>query len=387
MPPPPASFERRLILLISAVVFVDTMFYAVIAPLLPTLVGELHLSKASAGLMTASYALGTLVGALPGGILAARAGPRPTVIAGLSLLAVSTVAFAALHSAPALDCARFVQGVSGACSWAGGIAWIAAEASPQRRGALIGRVLAAAVAGALFGPVIGTLATALGRGAAFGSVVVLVALLIAGCRRLPSAHVSARQGLGHVRAALATRGTALGVWLVTLPALATGVIGVLAPLSLHELGASAAAIGATFVLAAASEVAVTPAAGRISDRRGRLLPLTLGLLVTAGLLLCFSIPDTAIVLAALVVSIDAALGAVWTPAMALLSDAAEAQALDQGLAAALMNIAWAAGQVVGAGAGGAVANAAGDAVPTAFVAGLFLVTLAAIGRVRLAPAT
>jgi len=93
------------------------------------------------------------------------------------------------------------------------------------------------------------------------------------------------------------------------------------------------------------------------------------------------------VLAALVVSIDGALGAVWAPAMALLSDAAEAQALDQGLAAALMNIAWAAGQVVGAGAGGAVANAAGDAVPTAFVAGLFLITLAAIGRTRLAPAT
>ena len=83
----PVASERRLVLVISAVVFVDTMFYAVIAPLLPTLVHQLHLSKLSAGVMTASYPLGTLVGSLPGGMLAARAGPRPTVVAGLAMLA------------------------------------------------------------------------------------------------------------------------------------------------------------------------------------------------------------------------------------------------------------------------------------------------------------
>jgi MFS family permease len=113
--------ERRLVLVFSAVVFVDTMFYAVIAPLLPGLVTELHLSKLSAGVLTASYAIGTLVGSLPGGMLAVRGGPRFTVCTGLWLLAVSTVAFGFLHNVVALDAARFVEGTGGACSWAGGL--------------------------------------------------------------------------------------------------------------------------------------------------------------------------------------------------------------------------------------------------------------------------
>jgi MFS family permease len=130
---------------VGAVVFVDTLFYAVIAPLLPQLAHELHLSKLSAGVMTASYPIGTLFGSLPGGALAVRAGPRPTVCAGLALLACSTIAFAFFSSAPLLDAARFVEGVGGACSWAGGIAWLVNETPPDQRGATIGRALATAI--------------------------------------------------------------------------------------------------------------------------------------------------------------------------------------------------------------------------------------------------
>jgi predicted MFS family arabinose efflux permease len=304
-------------LVVSAVVFVDTMFYAVIAPLLPALAHELHLSKLSAGVMTASYPIGTLLGSLPGGVMAARVGPKSTVVAGLALLAGSTIAFGFLHDAVALDVARLVEGVGGACSWAGGLAWIVAETASERRGALIGRALAAAIGGALFGPVIGTLANAIGRRAAFSVVGVVAVLLIAETRRLPTHHVRSEQGLGELRGALASRGVAIGMWLVALPAVASGVLNVLAPLRLHRLGASALAIGATFLLAAGAEAAITPAIGSLSDRRGRLVPLRL---------------------------------------------------------------AWAAGQILGSGAGGAIANAADDAVPITITAGLCLITLATISR-------
>ena len=55
---------RNLALLVGAVVFLDTMFYAVIAPLLPQLTNQLHLSKLSAGVLTAAYPAGTLLAAL-----------------------------------------------------------------------------------------------------------------------------------------------------------------------------------------------------------------------------------------------------------------------------------------------------------------------------------
>jgi MFS family permease len=166
------------------------------------------------------------------------------------------------------------------------------------------------------------------------------------------------------------------MWLVALPAVASGLLNVLGPLRLHALGAAAAAIGATYLVAAAIEATLSPVIGRLSDRRGRLLPLRYGLGAAAGALACFALPQSAWLLAVVIVVIASTLGAFWAPAMAMLSDAAEASGLDQALAAALMNLGWAGGQILGSGVGGAVAKAAGDAVPTLATAGLCALTLA-----------
>ena len=103
---------RRLLLLASAVVFVDTVFYAAITPLLPTYVEQLDITKSQAGVLAAAYPAGTFLGALPGGWLAARAGVRPTTLVGLALMGVTSVVFAFGQSVVVLDTARFVQGVA-----------------------------------------------------------------------------------------------------------------------------------------------------------------------------------------------------------------------------------------------------------------------------------
>ena len=82
---------RRLFLLVSAVVLVDTMFFAAVAPLLPHFTDELGLSKTAAGVLTAAYPAGTFAGSLPAGWLAARWGVKPTLLLGLALLSTTIV--------------------------------------------------------------------------------------------------------------------------------------------------------------------------------------------------------------------------------------------------------------------------------------------------------
>jgi MFS family permease len=370
-----SNLERRLVVVMGAVVFVDTMFYAAIVPLLPGFAHSLHLSKFSAGVMTASYPAGTLIASLPGGVLAVRAGPKRTVYAGLLLLAGSTLAFGFLQNAVVLDVARFVEGVGGACSWAGGLAWLVSETPAGRRGRVIGSALGAAVAGALFGPVVGTIAGAVGRGAAFSGVVVIALMLIDQARRLPLIHTPSRQGLRALAGAMRESRLLAGMWLVALGAIGSGASNVLGPLRLHRFGAGAATIGAIYLAGSAFEASVSPLVGRFSDRGGRMRPLALGVAVTIPLLLCFTLPGSVVGLGLVIVAFAGALGGLWTPAMAMLADAAESRALDQGLAAGLINLAWAGGQIVGSSAGGGIAKASGDGLPMTLTAGLFAATL------------
>jgi MFS family permease len=340
----------------------------------------LALSKLSAGVMTASYPAGMLVGSLPGGALTVRTGPRFTVCVGLLMLVVSTVAFGWLNSAPGLDLARFVEGLGGACSWAGGIAWLVAATPVERRGAVIGKALAMAIGGSLFGPAIGAVASAVGRPALFTVLAMSGLVLTAFVRSVPDQTESSEQGVAEVIKVMGRPSLLRAMWLMVLPAMVSGVLNVLAPLQLHKLGAGAGVIGATFLVGAGLEAIVSPWVGHLSDRHGRLLPLRLGLVGTAVTLGCFTLPGTALELSLLVILVCIVLGGFWAPAMALLSDVSERYGIDQAHAAAMMNLGWAAGQIVGAVAGGATGKAYGDSFPALVTAGLCVLSIAATRR-------
>ena len=89
---------RRVLFLTSAIVLVDTLFFAALTPLLPHYAHTLGLGKAGAGLLTACYPLGAFFGAIPSGIVAARLGVKPTVLIGLTLVAATTVAVGSLRT-------------------------------------------------------------------------------------------------------------------------------------------------------------------------------------------------------------------------------------------------------------------------------------------------
>jgi MFS family permease len=373
---------RRLFWLVAAVVLVDTMFFAAVAPLLPHYSDELDLSKTGAGILTAAYPAGTFAGALPSGWLATRWGVKPTLLLGLSMLGLSSLGFAFAGNIVVLDTARFIQGIGGACMWAAGMAWLISAAPPDRRGELIGAALSAAIVGVLLGPVLGGAATLLSPEAVFSAVTVVAAALAVWAWSMPGVEPEESPGVRAMLRALARPAVLVGFWVFTLPALFSGVIEVLVPLRLDDLGVAGATIGVVFLLAAAVEAVVSPIAGRLSDRAGRMTPIRAGLIGAVVMAILLPLPNSAVLVGTCVVASFVALATFWAPGMAWLSDAAEEVGLDQALAFAISNLAWALGHVFGAGVGGAVADATTDAVPYAALAVLCAGTLAGLTSSR-----
>jgi MFS family permease len=366
---------RRLLVLASAIVFFDVVFFSAIAPLLPDYVAELGLSKAQAGVLSASYAAGTLLFSLPAGLLAAHAGPRRTVIGGLLLLGVASVAFGFAHEFLLLDAARFTQGAAGALIWSGALTWLVTTASPEHRGSVIGTALGTAVAGALFGPALGALAAEVGTELVFSSVLIVAVALAFVASRLPEAEAPERQHLREVVETIFSRPMLLATAFVAIPSVMFGAVEVLVPLQIDSLGGGHVLIAGGFIAGAALEAVLAPIAGRYSDRAGRRIPFMVGLSICAVAMAAVALGQSlGMVMTGLILT-SLGGGICFTPALTMLSEMAESSRLHQGLAAGLSNMAWAAGQVVGGLAGGGVASVAGNAVPSLAIIVLLLGTV------------
>lgn len=370
----------RLRALVAVVVFVETLFYTAITPLLPHYVAVLHLSKSGAGVLIAAYAGGVLLTSVPAGAFASRVGVKPAVVLGLVLMSAATLVFGLGRSEAVLDSARFVQGIGGSLIWAGGLGWLTAAAPPQRRAGALGAAFAAAVAGAMFGPAVGAVASRVGTHLAFSVASVAGGCLIVATLTVHEPPRGERGSPSLRRAAglLADVGFDAGLWLTAIAGLAFGSVNVLAPLRLHHLGAGAFVIGGAFLAAAAIEAAASPMIGRLADHSGRRLPVTVAAAaaIVVSVLLPFAAPAAALV--ALLVAGIPFYGALYVPAAALVSDAAQRQGLHQALGFGLFNLAWAGGQAVGSAGAGALAQAAGDASPFAVLAAGFALTLGAL---------
>ncbi len=371
---------RRLLLLGSTVVFLDVAFYTAITPLLPTYADDLGLSKGAAGLLSAAYAAGTLVAALPSGFVAARVGPRRALLWGLALLGLASLVFGFSHQVVLLDAARFVQGVAGALAWAGALTWLIQSSPAERRGSVIGDVLGVAVAGSLLGPAIGALAESVGTEPVFASVLVVTGILSLAALRIPEPRGGEPQHLREVREAITSPSVLWATWYVAAPSAMFGVVEVLAPLRIDELGGGAGLVAAGFSVGAGLEAVLAPVVGRLSDRVGRFRPYALGMLICAPAVALLPVGAALWGVFAVLIAVSLGAGLCFAPALAMLSDSAEATRLHQGFAAGLINAAWAAGQVAGGIGGGVAAGAAGDAVPCLLAAALLLVTVAAAAR-------
>ena len=109
--------------------FVDMLFFSALTPLLPHYAHTLGLGKTGAGASrprTPQVCWSERSRAAPSQL---GSGVKPTVVVGLSAVAVCVVIFGLADHAWQLFVARFVQGIASAFSWTGALAWL------DRRGA------------------------------------------------------------------------------------------------------------------------------------------------------------------------------------------------------------------------------------------------------------
>ena len=367
-------------LLVAAIVLVDTVFFSVLSPLLPSYAASLGLSKSAAGLLAGAFAAGVLVAALPSGLLASRLGLRPTLLLGLGLTAVSSVVFGISATWSLLVLTRFAAGLGSACSWTAAVGWLARTAPPERRGELIGFAISAAVAGGFLGPALGAAAAWIGTGPAFGAIAGACAVLALRVVMLSEPATESR-GVTMVTA-LGMRSLWAPLGLIWLAPLLFAVLGVLVPLSLGARGWDAGKLGALYAGAAGLEALVHPLLGRWADRQGALAPISTGLAGSIAVLVALAAAGPSWLVAGLVVAAAITFGATLVPGMALLTRAADAAGLDGVLAIALANLAWALGHAVGSPLCGWLADRVGDTVTYAVFATLCLGVLGMLRRRR-----
>jgi MFS family permease len=371
------------VVLIRVLLGFEAVLYSAVTPILPHYAHQFGASKTAIGVLAAAYPAGMLPGSLLGGWIATRAGVRRTTVIGLLLFTVSITPFGFGSAIPVLDGLRFVQGAACGCIWGGGLAWVIAIAPRGRRGEVLGSVFASAIFGTLIGPILGTLAVATGTKLVFVCVGGVSLGLIAwtlGHSEPPPAMLGAGAPL---RALARSPRLILGFWLILLEACTVGATNTLLPLRLSRFGASEVAIGVTFVFASAIAMVSTSAAGRIVDRRGIMLPLIAGLGATAALLALLPLPQSAALLAVLTVLVlGGPMTGSTTPAMSLMTDAVDRIGAAVAFGSMLLNLAWAMGETIGAPAAAILSRATSDAVPLLLLAGVMLLTLVPVLRLR-----
>ena len=370
--------RSRFVWSLYALMLIEGVLFTILAPLLPSLKAELDLSTSQSGILAAGYVAGAVIGGVPAGLTSARLGVKTCAVTGMALLAGGTLAFGICQTFVALLVAQLIAGVGCAGIWIGAVPWLLDVSPPGERGAVMGTALGIGALGEILGPVVGAVAANVGRTATFTCIAGLAVLCCCAVARV----AGPPEGVGSlgVRAAAASRPVRMALYLMCMPTVVWGALVVLGSLELARLGAGPTAIAATFGIAAAIGVVQAPLVGSWSDRRGRLLPIRLGLLMCIPALVALSWAQNRLVVGLLMIFVLVAIRFTIGPTVVLLADACRDAGSGDVLALALWLPAAAAGIAVGSAAGGALAQAAGSSWTYNALAACVLVALLSLWK-------
>jgi multidrug resistance protein len=375
---------RRVLGVVCAALFVDSLLYSVAVPVLPGYSQSLDTSVFQMGLLFGSYAIGLLLASPVAGVVSDRIGRRIPLLVGSFGIAAATALFVVGDSYWLLMGARTLQGAAAAVVWTAGAALVADVFPPERLGAAMSALLASMSLGLIMGPPLGgVLAEWFGRPAPFlitAAVAVgtgLVQLLV-----IPPA-AAQRPRPSRFTRLFAYRPAFVAIGGIALAATALTFLEPTLPLDMAvRLGVGEAATGIAFGIAALVHAATAVGIGNIAARWRYQVMAGTGLLALGGLVpllvLAHSVTAVTLVLAAFSV----ALTFVLVPALPELARVVDRIGAGNGGAYALFNAAYAVGMLVGPLAGGAGLAAAPTSVVYAVAGGVIAVGGLAVLTVR-----
>jgi multidrug resistance protein len=360
--------------LVCAVIFVDSLGYGVVVPVMPVYARDLGIGELGLGMLFASYALGNIVAAVPFGILSDRVGRRPFLVFGMLAMAGAFVLYAYATTYAALFFSRFLDGVTAAATWSVGLAIIAEVYPAGERGSSMGTVMAAMGAGSIAGPALGgILFDWLGYKAPFLLVAALCVaggvLALASRELMDLPRGGNRSGYRDMmRKVFAYPGMALVIVVVMMGTVSLGLLEPLFPIFLQDnLGLGSTGIGLLFALTVLAYSVSSPPAGRIADRAGKKGVMALGLVATAVVVPLLAYSHTLALTTVLFALCGVSIALFETPTLPFIADriTGGGEGDVYGTAYGIFNMAWAVGYILGPAAGGFMASRHG--LPTTMV--------------------
>lgn len=264
----------RAVAIACAVILVTYVTIFAVPPLIPTLVDELSISHARAGLLMTAFTAAYCVGSLPAGRLADRRGAGRAMAAGAIIVGVASLLFAISTAFPLLLALRFVLGLGNSLVWTAGVIYVAQSVAPERvsagvgwfTGALSGGIATAYLLTPLLDDAIGWRGITALYGAVALAVGVVASLALRGNRGV---------GVGQAGVPLATlaRNRPLMTVAIALFLAAGTLYGILTwtPPFMEDVGGfSASKRSLAGLVIAAAAIPGSIAAGALATRTGRL---------------------------------------------------------------------------------------------------------------------
>ncbi len=143
--------ERRVVLILGAVQFVNILDFMMVMPLGPDFARDLGIPESSLGLIGGSYTAAAAVAGLAGATILDRFDRRTALAVSMVGLFVGTVAGAFATGLGSLIAARVIAGMCGGPATAVANAILADAIPPERRGRAMGAVMGAFSVASVFG--------------------------------------------------------------------------------------------------------------------------------------------------------------------------------------------------------------------------------------------